>query len=285
MEAGEGDLSNHHQPVGKFLKDTPVPSSQEGWDQHALSQQQLDFFETNGYITKLRVLTEQQVDQLLDELEVLKKGHGLFHEFHSNESPDPSQVLMHALGAWRITQGFHDLVFHPVVAKASSQLLGNASGCVAWHQDYSYWTRTAPMAHLTIHIALDEQTIENGCLQYVPGSHMWPLLPITSRHFDDMESIRTLLNEQQLADFRPVPMLLKKGEATIHHPLLVHGSFGNKSDGPRRATVINVFADGVCSKSDEPMLAGMPVIPTDQPLKGQFFPLLYEGRRDNLSSS
>jgi ectoine hydroxylase-related dioxygenase (phytanoyl-CoA dioxygenase family) len=38
------------------------------------------------------------------------------------------------------------------------------------------------MAHLTVHIALDDQTEENGCLQYVPGSHKWPLLPITSRY-------------------------------------------------------------------------------------------------------
>jgi ectoine hydroxylase-related dioxygenase (phytanoyl-CoA dioxygenase family) len=40
---------------------------------------------------------------------------------------------------------------------------------VAWHQDYSYWTRTTPMQHLTVHIALDDQRPENGVLQYVPG--------------------------------------------------------------------------------------------------------------------
>ena len=33
-----------------------------------------------------------------------------------------------------------------------------------------------------------------------------------------------------------------------------------RSDRPRRACVVNYFADGVCSDSDEPMLNGVPVI-------------------------
>jgi ectoine hydroxylase-related dioxygenase (phytanoyl-CoA dioxygenase family) len=85
--------------------------------------------------------------------------------------------------------------------------------------DFSYWTRTHPMSHYTIHIALDDQTLENGCLHYIPGSHKWPLLPITSRHFGDMESIFEILNEEQKKKFKPTPMLLKKGEVAIHHSL------------------------------------------------------------------
>ena len=43
---------------------------------------------------------------------------------------------------------------------------------------------------------------------------------------------------------------LKAGEATFHYPLMVHGSYENRTDRPRRATVINVFRDGVRSASD-----------------------------------
>jgi ectoine hydroxylase-related dioxygenase (phytanoyl-CoA dioxygenase family) len=63
------------------------------------------------------------------------------------------------------------------------------------------------MNHLTVHIALDDQTVENrfvielncdkGCLHYIPGSHKWQLLPITSRHFNDMDSILEVLDEDQ----------------------------------------------------------------------------------------
>ena len=44
----------------------------------------------------------------------------------------------------------------------------------------------------------------------------------------------------------------------------------------RRATVINVFRNGVKSASDEPLLRGLPVIPSGRALSGQFFPLLFD---------
>ena len=50
---------------------------------------------------------------------------------------------------------------------------GGEGAVVQWHQDFSYWDRTGPMAHLTVHIALDDQTLENGALHWVPGSHRW----------------------------------------------------------------------------------------------------------------
>lgn len=42
------------------------------------------------------------------------------------------------------------------------------------------------MQHITVHIALDSQDQSNGVLHYVPKSHKWDLLPITSRHFNNM---------------------------------------------------------------------------------------------------
>jgi len=244
----------------------------------------------------LPCLNDLQVEKLKEELELLTKGEphvkSLFHEYHSNESPDPSQVLFHALGAWRVTPTFHDLLWHAPILVAASQLLqgpvrfwhdqlfckpGINGSVVAWHQDYSYWTRTSPMNHLTVHIALDEQTVENGCLHYIPGSHKWSLLPITSRHFNDMDSIHGTLTPEQESQWKPVPMLLKKGEMAIHHPLSVHGSFGNRSGGARRATVLNFFRDGTVSNTEESLLDGIPAIPPGQKLQGNFFPLLFEG--------
>ena len=57
---------------------------------------------------------------------------------------------------------------------------------------------------------------------------------------------------------------LKKGECTFHHRLMVHGSFENRTERPRRATVINAFLDGP-SDSDEALLAGVPPIPKGRP--------------------
>jgi len=286
------DLSGFHAPVGNLLGDTPPGD----WQRYRLSQEQLDFYHEHGYVSGVRLLDDAQVDMLCAELESLSDpkhpGHGLFYEFHTNEASEPENVLFHALGAWRIRTGFHDLLWNPALLVPAAQLIDGAvrfwhdqlfckparhGGVVAWHQDYSYWTRTQPMEHLTCFIALDDCDEENGCLRHVPGSHRWPLLPVTGLA-GDMDAIQSVLNPQQQEQFRPVPARLKRGEASFHHPLTVHGSRENRSDRPRRATVVNVFRDGVRSTSDEPLLEGVPVIPSGQPMEGQFFPLLYRNR-------
>jgi ectoine hydroxylase-related dioxygenase (phytanoyl-CoA dioxygenase family) len=152
-------------------------------------------------------------------------------------------------------------------------------GVVAWHQDYSYWTRTVPMQHLTCWIGLDESTRENGCVHYIPGSHRWSLLPITGLA-GDMEAIREVLDDAQWAQFqKPAAIELKPGEASFHHPLMVHGSHANATPRPRRATVINVFKDGTRSDTDEVLLDGVPIIAKGEPMDGTFFPLLTHLRR------
>jgi ectoine hydroxylase-related dioxygenase (phytanoyl-CoA dioxygenase family) len=285
------DLSRHHQPITKLFN---WPSAPEDWSQYRLAEEQIEFFHTHGYLAGIRVLDDEQIETLRAELSALidpnHPGHDLFYEFHSNESANPATVLFHALGAWRIAPGFHDLLWNPAFLMPASQLLGGAvrfwhdqlfckpshhGGVVAWHQDYSYWTRTQPMAHLSCWIGLDDSTRENGCVHYVPGSHRWGLLPITGLA-NDMRGIESVLNDEHEAQFKPVPIELRQGECSFHHPLMIHGSFENKSARPRRGAVINVFRDGVCSASDEPLLEGVPVIPVGKKMDGQFFPLLFD---------
>lgn len=82
-------------------------------------------------------------------------------------------------------------------------------GVVAWHQDYSYWTRTGPIQHLTCWVGLDDATAENGCLYYVPKSHNWGLLDKPDLA-GDMEGLMQWLTDEQKDEFLPVPIELKK---------------------------------------------------------------------------
>jgi ectoine hydroxylase-related dioxygenase (phytanoyl-CoA dioxygenase family) len=285
------DLSRHHRPVSTLFAQ---PRTAEEWQNYRLSDEQVAFFHENGYLTGVRMLNDSQIESLCGELEDLMnpahEGHELFHEYHSNESTDSNRVLFHALGAWRVMPGFHDLLWNPAFLVPASQLLGGSvrfwhdqlfckparqGGVVAWHQDYSYWTRTTPLAHLTCWIGLDDSTRENGCLNYVPGSHKWPDLPkpvLTG----EMDAIRASLPDRLREKFQPVPVELKKGESAFHHARTMHGSGANDTPKPRRATVINVFRDGVMSNADEPLLTGVPVIPRGARMSGQFFPMLYD---------
>jgi hypothetical protein len=285
------DLSVHHNLLSDLFQ---WPKSAEEWEQYKLSPEQLRHFEEYGYVSNIKLLEDWQVERLNEELQQLTDpshpAHHLFYEFHSNESTTADTVLFHALGAWRITEGFHDVLWNPAFVMAASQLLGargvrfwhdqlfckpaRHGGVVAWHQDYSYWTRTGPIQHLTCWVGLDDATTENGCLYYVPGSHRWGLLD-KPELAGDMEGLNQYLTEEQKAEFRPVPIELKKGYATFHHPLMVHGSYENRSDRQRRAFVLNVFADGTRSNSGDVLLNGVPPIKEGEKMEGQFFPLLF----------
>ncbi len=283
------DFSMYDHPLGALF---PVSSVETDFSKYLLSTDQIEFYREQGYLSGIRILDDDQVELLRTELAELmdpsSPGHELFYEYHTNEATDPGKVLFHALGAWRIKPGFHDLLWHPAFTFPASQLLGDPvrfwhdqlfckppfhGGVVAWHQDYSYWTRTKPLSHLTCWIGLDDSTVENGCLHYVPGSHLWPDLPITGLA-GDMDSVQTVLPDDLKAQFKPVAIELKKGECSFHHPRMMHGSYANTTASPRRATVINVFSDGVRSDSDEPLLEGVPVIPKGEKMGGRFFPLL-----------
>jgi hypothetical protein len=286
------DLSEHHQLVSDFFK---WPANKEEWEQYKLTQEQVDFFNTNGYLSNIKFLEEWQVDQLNEELAAIAEPdhpkHSLFYQFFSNASTDADSVLFHALGAWRLTPGFHDILWNPAFAMAASQLLGNKAvrfwhdqlfckpanhgGVVAWHQDYSYWTRTTPLQHLTCWVALDDATTENGCMYYVPGSQRWGLLD-KPELAGEMEGLMEFLTDEQKAAFKPIPIELKKGYGTFHHPLLVHGSYENKSERSRRAFVLNMFADGTITNSDKELMPGTPAIPKGSKIEGQFFPIIID---------
>jgi len=295
------DLSTRHSLISRLFT---LAATRDDYEHYRLSDDQVMFFHEHGYLKGIQMLDENQVERLRTELSDLMDpshpGHHLFYEYHSNESQDPNRVLFHALGAWRIMPGFHDLLWNPAFTIPASQLLGGAvrfwhdqlfckpaqhGGVVAWHQDYSYWTRTTPLAHLTCWIGLDDSTRDNGCVHYVPGSHRWPDLPATGLA-GDMDAIQTVLTDEQKEKFKPVAIELKKGECSFHHPRMIHGSYENTTERPRRGTVINVIRDGVMSNTDGPLLTDTSqrlsdsvreeIIPRGEKLGGRFFPLLFD---------
>src|SRR5690349_20097883 len=231
------DLSTKHHRVSNMFS---WPATVAEWESLRLTNDQIEFYRENGYVSGIRLLTDEQVEALRAEVDELAnpnhEGRELFYEYNSNESTDPKTILFHALGGWRVKPGLHDCLWNPAFLVPAAQLLNGPvrfwhdqifykpahhGGVVAWHQDYSYWTRTKPMAHLSCWIGLDDSTVANGCVQYVPGSHRWPLLPITGLA-NDMLAIQTVLTDSQKNNFRPVPIELKSGEASFHHPLMVH---------------------------------------------------------------
>jgi len=106
-----------------------------------------------------------------------------------------------------------------------------------WHQDQAYWPVFEDSRTATCWLAVDDSTLENGCMRFVPGSHREPLRPHRPLHADRGES-HTLVAEVDGARdvVRPVP--IRRGDITVHDERVLHGSGGNHSAGWRRAYVV-----------------------------------------------
>src|SRR5688572_7768856 len=126
------DLSAYHDLVGNLFEKPQTPGE---WARYRLSPEQVQFYQDNGYLAGIKLLNDEQIEVLRKELAELvdpaHPGNGLFYEFNSNESADPKKILFHALGAWRITPGFHDLLWNPAFCVPASQLL--AGPVRFWH--------------------------------------------------------------------------------------------------------------------------------------------------------
>ncbi|WP_327320314.1 phytanoyl-CoA dioxygenase family protein [Streptomyces sp. NBC_01235] len=102
---------------------------------------------------------------------------------------------------------------------------------VLWHQDGAYW-KLDPMQALTVWIAVDECTTENGCLRVIPGSHCLPLYQPT-RRTDSPNMLFSASDEKLVQEWSErcgiVDVELNPGDVEIHHPNILHCSEPNTS--------------------------------------------------------
>ena len=119
----------------------------------------------------------------------------------------------------------------------------------AWHQDSASWRDIFPMDLVTAWTAIDQSSIENGCLHFIPGTHRWGML-----------------RGEQLANFVPdlghspwpiVPVELRPGSVSFHHSLTLHMSEANLSNQRRRGYAVHYMRASSwkdCSVTDAPKM-------------------------------
>lgn len=114
---------------------------------------------------------------------------------------------------------------------------GRDDAVFGWHQDQAYWIDTDDRRTATCWLAVDDSTLDNGCLQFLPGSNHEPVRPHRPLHGDRSES-HTLVTDLLPTDvMRPVP--IRRGDITVHGEGILHGSGGNTSaDSWRRAYIV-----------------------------------------------
>lgn len=107
---------------------------------------------------------------------------------------------------------------------------------VLWHQDGSYWP-LEPMRVVTLWLAVDDSTPQNGCMRVVPGSHRMDFKP----HYDKRDGANVLgsqIDPAAVDESKAVDIILRAGDVSIHHPNIIHGSNPNRSPNRRAGLTI-----------------------------------------------
>jgi hypothetical protein len=168
---------------------------------------------------------------------------------------------------WRSSEVLRRHLLNGVLADLARSLLGvtpvlfqdhlvsktpGTVDAVKWHQDYSYWPLDSPKG-LTMWVALDDATLDNGCLHYLPGSHLQgerqPADFVAGALVGTTAELPPLVVDASAAVAVPVAA----GSVLAHDPLVLHLSLGNSTAVARRAWSISwVREDAMWQPSHAP---------------------------------
>ena len=173
-----------------------------------------------------------------------------------NEDADYyAKVFDQLLNLWQTSEQVKELMFDQRIGKMAAQLAGVEGiriwhdqalikrpwgNPTAWHLDTPFWSFSDRNA-ISIWIALDNATLENGCLYFIPGSHkQTSFKKITiGRNMDGIFDVYP-----ELKNSKTVAAPMKAGSCSFHNGLTVHGANANMTNGFRRAMTCAYMPDG-----------------------------------------
>ncbi len=219
------------------------------------TRSQIEFYHQNGYLPGPRVLDDSLLDRLQRRFDDIMAGHTDFPSALRSAPPSDQKGALRAVKAVNVFRHdsvfaevlrlpaigelAHDLLMGPVRVwqdQAITKVPHDLTTGLAWHQDFVYNDQIGPPEWCTCWIALDDAIIDNGCMYVIPGSHRWPIA--YSREEVDGDDMDWLLRHPQIpleADRTPVACEVKAGYCHFHHCKTVHGSYGNRTNKPRRS--------------------------------------------------
>lgn len=217
------DLSHLQRDLRFHPSTTTQPST--------LTAEQVAAFNRDGYLKGIRIFSEGVINDIrsyFDELLAQTLAAGGDSYSISTAHLRYGRVY-DILTDSRIVACIKDLLGEDVVAWGSHffcKMPGDGKR-VSWHQDSSYWPLTPSMA-VTAWLAIDDATVENACMRYIPGTHVLGHLTYGLSENDESNVLnQTVVGAETFG--APIDVELKAGEISLHSDLLLHGSEANRS--------------------------------------------------------
>ncbi len=109
-----------------------------------------------------------------------------------------------------------------------------------YHQDSAYFF-IEPMALVTCWAALDDVTLENGCMWVIPGSQRLGVLD-HSESWQIRDRVDKQVPESSFEQHKEVPVTMRARSCSFHHSLILHKSNANQTQHPRRGAAVHYMS-------------------------------------------
>ena len=208
----------------------------------------IDVFQLEGVVKIPQVITKPEAErfrqsamQVLNQMQTEAPNNYAGKAFHQK------------INIWCQDEIMRELTFHPNLTAIATRLAGTKlrvwhdhilakmpelSAPTAFHQDLVKWPYDRKSMALSAWVALQDTTIEMGCMSFLPGSHK--LMNMRDIHTSDQEGWKKEMPDLQWWPRLAIP--LQVGDCTFHHGLTFHSAGANLSEQWRIAHVV-IFVD------------------------------------------
>ena len=200
-----------------------------------LTPEQIEQFNTEGYVTPVRIMDAAEAGTLRAKLEATEAARG-------GKLAPTERSKAHMLFKW-----LDDLIRDPRVLDPIEQLIGPNILCwntlfwikeaqspsfVSWHQDTKYWGLSSDRV-ITAWLALSPASLDAGCMRVMPRTHIGDVLPHDDQYHQDNLLTRGQQITEGVDDAEAIYMPLQVGEMSLHNYRLAHASGPNNTDDRR----------------------------------------------------
>jgi len=202
-------------------------------------------YEQNGYVAPIDIFTSSEIAQIRSEIEAAEAKWGdRFRNSGRNNAHYVLPVLDQIAHEPRILDVVEQLIGKDILVCGTTLFVKEpeTKGFISWHQDARY-VGLEPHNWVTAWLAISDVNEENGCMRMLPGSHLAPL----HDHVDTYDEDNILTRGQTVPDVNEsesVPVELKAGQLSLHHPRVIHGSGPNLSHSRRMGFAIQSYIGG-----------------------------------------
>ena len=231
-----------------------------------LSQAQVASFWENGFLVVGKVLEDELIEEMRteydDEFALGRSGErpvrnlAVFEDDHDHDEEEGEQEMLQFMQISEHNVQFHKLIYHQGLLNIIEDVIGpniqlfhnqalykppHHGGPIFWHQDNAYW-RCLPPNLVSCWLTLDDVDLHNGAMQFIPGSHLRPMIHDQAQGSDVLLDMGKLVddNEAVVGD-------LPAGGITLHHCQTLHRTAPNTTDRQRRALAIHYMTPGTKS--------------------------------------